>query len=62
MDVLGRIADDGVTMLLVEQNIHPALSFVRHGYVIENGRTVLEGSKDQLLNDPEFSNKFLGLE
>ena len=31
-------------------------------YAIENGRTVLEGSKDDLLNDPDFSNEFLGLD
>lgn len=62
MEVLRRISDEGVTMLLVEQNIHRALSFVQYGYVIENGRTVLEGAKDQLLNDPDFSNKFLGLD
>tara|TARA_R110002110_G_scaffold159849_2_gene357871 strand:+ start:393 stop:1100 length:708 start_codon:yes stop_codon:yes gene_type:complete len=62
MDALRRISADGVTMLLVEQNIHRALDFVEHAYVIENGRTVLDGAKDTLLNDPGFSNKFLGLE
>ena len=31
-------------------------------YVIENGRTVLEGNRDALLNDPSFAAKFLGLE
>lgn len=62
MAALRRISDDGVTMLLVEQNIHRALDFVEHAYVIENGRTVLDGAKDALLNDPGFSNKFLGLE
>ena len=62
MEVLRRISDGGVTMLLVEQNIHRALDFVEHAYVIENGRTVLDGPKDRLLGDPAFSNKFLGLE
>ena len=62
MAVLRRLSDEGVTFLLVEQNIHRALDFVQHAYVIENGRTVLEGSKDDLLNDPDFSNKFLGLD
>jgi branched-chain amino acid transport system ATP-binding protein len=62
MDVLRRLSDDGMTFFLVEQNIHRALEFVQHAYVIENGRIVLEGSKDTLLNDEDFSKKFLGLE
>ncbi len=59
---LRRIAAGGVTMLLVEQNIHRALDFVERAYVIENGRTVLEGDRDALVGNPEFSNKFLGLD
>jgi branched-chain amino acid transport system ATP-binding protein len=62
MEALRQISSEGMTMLLVEQNIHRALDFVEHAYVIENGRTVLDGAKDTLLNDPGFSNKFLGLE
>ena len=59
---LRTIGQQGVTMLLVEQNIHRALSFVQRAYVIENGRTVLDGEAAQLLAHPEFSKKFLGLE
>jgi branched-chain amino acid transport system ATP-binding protein len=46
----------------VEQNIHRALEFVERAYVIENGRTVLEGSREQLLNDASFGAKLLGLD
>jgi branched-chain amino acid transport system ATP-binding protein len=59
---LRRLSDEGVTLLLVEQNIHRAMDFVARAYVIENGRTVLEGTRETLLGDPNFSNKFLGLE
>ena len=59
---LRRIAEQGVTMLLVEQNTHRALDFVDRAYVLENGRTVLEGSREALLGDPAFAAKFLGLE
>ena len=52
----------GVTVLLVEQNIHRALEFVERAYVIENGRIVLSGRRDALLADPDFSKKFLGLD
>jgi branched-chain amino acid transport system ATP-binding protein len=62
LTALTRVAETGVTILLVEQNIHRALDFVDRAYVIENGRTVLEGSRDALLGDPDFSKKFLGLE
>jgi branched-chain amino acid transport system ATP-binding protein len=59
---LVRIAHAGVTTILVEQNIHRALDFVESAYVIENGRTVLCGTRKQLLEDPDFSRKFLGLD
>jgi branched-chain amino acid transport system ATP-binding protein len=62
MAALRRLSDEGMTLLLVEQNIHRAMDFVERAYVIENGRTVLDGSKDTLLGDPTFTNKFLGLE
>jgi branched-chain amino acid transport system ATP-binding protein len=62
LQVLRRIASGGVTMLLVEQNIHRALDFVERAYVIENGRTVLAGSREELVGNPEFNNKFLGLD
>jgi branched-chain amino acid transport system ATP-binding protein len=62
MGALGRIAAEGMTIVLVEQNIHRALDFVDRAYVIENGRTVLEGTREALLGDPNFSQKFLGLD
>jgi branched-chain amino acid transport system ATP-binding protein len=62
MQALAQIAADGITIVLVEQNIHRALQFVERAYVIENGKTVLEGSRDQLLGDPTFGAKLLGLD
>jgi branched-chain amino acid transport system ATP-binding protein len=61
LSALHSIAAEGVTMILVEQNTHRALDFVERAYVIENGHTVLEGSREQLLADPNFAAKFLGL-
>lgn len=61
LSALHSIAVEGVTMILVEQNTHRALDFVDRAYVIENGHTVLEGSREQLLADPTFASKFLGL-
>ena len=62
LEALRQIAEAGVTMLLVEQNIHRALDFTARAYVIENGRTVLEGESNNLLKDPTFNKKFLGLD
>ena len=62
MNALGKVAATGVTILLIEQNIHRALDFVDRAYVIENGRSALDGSRDSLMNDPDFGAKFLGLE
>jgi branched-chain amino acid transport system ATP-binding protein len=62
MRALRLLADEGMTLLLVEQNIQMAIDFVSRAYVIENGRTVLEGTREMLLGDPGFNSKFLGLE
>ena len=62
MQALRRVAATGITILLVEQNIHRALDFVDRAYVIENGRSALEGSRDSLIGDPDFGSKFLGLD
>ena len=62
MAALDCLSGEGVTLLLVEQNIHRALDFVQRAYMIENGRTVLDGTKDDLPGDPDFSNKFRGLD
>jgi branched-chain amino acid transport system ATP-binding protein len=62
MTALEQISASAVTIVLVEQNIHRALEFVQRAYVIENGRTVLEGGRQALIEDTAFSNKFLGLQ
>jgi branched-chain amino acid transport system ATP-binding protein len=48
---LERLSDAGVTLFLVEQNIHRAMDLASRAYVIENGRTVLEGDRQTLLGD-----------
>ena len=62
MAALAVIAAQGVTILLVEQNIHRALEFVTRASVIENGRTVLAGTREELHADRSFGAKFLGLD
>ena len=62
LQALRQIAAEGVTILLVEQNIHRALDFVDRAYVLENGRIALAGTSAALHTDPNFNRKFLGLE
>ena len=51
---------EGTTILLVEQNAQIALSISNYGYIMENGRMVLDGSVDQLLNDQDVQEFYLG--
>lgn len=59
-DALTEINRAGTTILLVEQNARMALKFARRGYVIENGRIVLEGLSDELRTNPDVKKAYLG--
>ncbi|MCJ8500065.1 ABC transporter ATP-binding protein [Desulfatitalea alkaliphila] len=59
-EALKEINQAGTTILLVEQNARLALKFARRGYVIENGRIVIEGDSGALLNDPGVKKAYLG--
>ncbi len=60
IEVIRRINRDGVTILFIEQNVELALSIARRGYILESGRTVLDGSSQDLLHSPEVRRIFLG--
>ncbi len=55
------VAEEGLSVLLVEQNAAMALTVADHGYVMENGRIVLEGSGDQLRSNSDIREFYLGL-
>ncbi|WP_417913801.1 ABC transporter ATP-binding protein [Candidatus Electronema sp. JM] len=59
-NALKAINRSGTTILLVEQNARLALKFAKRGYVLENGRLVLEGQAADLLNDPAVKRAYLG--
>jgi branched-chain amino acid transport system ATP-binding protein len=61
LDVIQRVNSTGVTVLLVEQNLHKALSIAHHGYVIQTGRIVLHGTGQELLDNEEVKKAYLGL-
>jgi branched-chain amino acid transport system ATP-binding protein len=60
-EIVRKIADQGTTVLLVEQDVKHSLSLSDRGYVLEHGRTVMEGPAKELLNDPHVKTAYLGL-
>jgi branched-chain amino acid transport system ATP-binding protein len=60
-ETLQRVNDAGTTIMLVEQNVPRALQLSHRGYVLENGRMVLEGTRASLLASPHVKQAYLGL-
>jgi len=60
-EILQRVNGGGTTILLVEQNVPRALQLSHRGYVLENGRIVLEGTRESLRASPHVKQAYLGL-
>jgi branched-chain amino acid transport system ATP-binding protein len=60
LDVLVDIRSEGVTILLVEQDVHSAFQVADRAYVLETGRIVREGAASELAEDPEVRRAYLG--
>jgi branched-chain amino acid transport system ATP-binding protein len=58
--VIQEINKQGVTILLVEQNVLHALDIANRGYVLETGRVTLEGTGNELLRDRHVKSAYLG--
>jgi len=59
-EIIRTINREGITVLLVEQNVHQSLKLANRAYVLENGRVVLEGAGKDLLNDERVREAYLG--
>lgn len=59
--IVERINQEGVTILLVEQNVKHTLSICHRAYVLENGRVVMEGTGKELLDNPHVREAYLGI-
>jgi branched-chain amino acid transport system ATP-binding protein len=59
--MIRKVNEEGVTILLVEQNVKQTLSMCHRAYVLENGRIVMEGTGAELLADQKVKEAFLGL-
>jgi branched-chain amino acid transport system ATP-binding protein len=60
LDTLVQLKEQGMTILLIEQNARAALKIADRGYVLENGRIVLDGVAEDLLADQEVKRAYLG--
>lgn len=59
--IIKKVNQDGVTVLLVEQNVTQTLKMCHRAYVLENGRVVLEGTGKALLENAQVKEAFLGI-
>ena len=59
-DIIKRLNETGITIVLVEQNAHAALNIGTRGYVVETGRIVLDGTAEALLHNEDVREFYLG--
>ena len=60
-EIIDKIVSSGKTVLIVEQNVFHTLKIADYGYVIENGRIVLEDTGQALLKNPHVETAYLGI-
>ena len=60
-DIIKRIQQEGVTVLVVEQNTKHTLQICHRGYVLENGRVLLDGTGQELLDNEHVKQAYLGI-
>ena len=60
-ELIGKLRDQGITILVVEQNARAALSIADQGYVMELGRIVMSGPGSELLSDDRIRQAYLGM-
>jgi branched-chain amino acid transport system ATP-binding protein len=61
LDTLRQINEEGVAILLVEQNIRDSLNVADRGYVLEEGKIIIEGEGRELLSNDHIIEVYLGL-
>lgn len=60
-DIIVEINEQGTSVLLIEQNATMALSIAHHGYIMETGKMVMDGTPDKLLKDEDVKEFYLGM-
>ncbi|HON56527.1 MAG TPA: ATP-binding cassette domain-containing protein, partial [bacterium] len=59
-EIIKKLAESGITILLVEQNANIALKYAQRGYILENGSVILQGFTDDLIDNNEVRRAYLG--
>lgn len=59
--VISQLRDEGITVLLIEQNVRKSLEIADRGYVLGNGRVVLEGNREELQSSETVGQAYLGM-
>ena len=59
-DIVRRLAAKGLGVIITDHNVRETLSVVNRAYLVYNGRLLREGTSDELVNDPEVREKYLG--
>ena len=59
-EVINKVSQEGMTVVLVEQNANLALHAADRGYVMDSGNMIMSGNADVLLNDPKVQEAYLG--
>lgn len=60
-EMIERIRKEGVSILIVEQNVHHALELANRGYVLETGKIMIEGESKELMDNEHVKRAYLGL-
>ena len=59
-EIIKKLNESGITIVLVEQNAKLALSIADRGYVLETGKIILSGTGEELLNNEDVKKAYLG--
>ena len=60
-ETIQAMNEEGMTILLVEQNVHQALEIANYAYVLQTGTLKMEGQGEELINNSDFQQAFLGM-
>jgi branched-chain amino acid transport system ATP-binding protein len=61
LDIIVRLRSEGVTILLVEQDVQAGIDISDRAYVLEHGRIVMQGASAELQNNPKIRESYLGI-
>ena len=60
-ELVGRLVEEGLSLLLAEQDVHRTLALAQHAYVVENGRIAAEGPAIDIAGDSRIKQAYMGL-